>query len=176
MFLFNWALAKTLKIKRGAYHYFTFCRNGKAQAENFLETAKFERGDLPPVIDIEFGGNCERNVFKKEQLIAEIQAFIEEVENLYCAKPIIYTTNEFYKDYIAGNFLDCPIWIRDVLTKPQLPDNRQWAFWQYRIDTLAGIEGEVDMNVFNGDEESFSHFVLDSCRVVESPPHVTLSP
>lgn len=163
MFLFNWNLANTLKIRRGAYHYFTFCRNGRDQANNFIEAVKLQRGDLPPVIDLEFGGNCKRNVFNREQLTREIKSFMQVIEDNYCEKAIIYTTNEFYRDYISGDFLEHPIWIRDVLSKPHLHDNREWQFWQYRIDTLAGIEHDVDMNVFNGSEAEFQRILVDTC-------------
>lgn len=165
MFLFNWNLAKTLKIKRGAYHYFTFCKNGRDQANNFIEAVKLQKGDLPPVIDLEFGGNCKRNVFNREQLTREIEAFMQVIENNYCEKAIIYTTPDFYKDYISGNFLEHPIWIREVLSKPHLPDNRKWMFWQYRVDTLQGIDGEVDMNVFNGSESEFTQILVDTCII-----------
>lgn len=173
MYKFNWALCKTLKIKRGAYHYFTFCRSGKQQAEHFISQVSLQTGDLPPVVDLEFGGNCKRNVFNREQLYIEIQAFITELENHYCEPVIIYTTPEFYRDYISGNFPGNPIWIRDVLNKPHLPDNRKWTFWQYRIDTLSGIKGEVDMNVFNGNPEDLERICVDTVCAKEVKPLYT---
>lgn len=163
MFRFNWAMAKTLKIKRGAYHYFTFCRSGSDQARNFIEAVTLHPGDMPPVIDLEYGGNCKRNVFNREKLLQEIDVFLKIVGEKYCTNALIYTTNEFYKDYISGKFPDNPVWIREVLVQPHLPDNKDWTFWQYRIDTLSGIKGEVDMNVFNGSHEEFEDFLLDTC-------------
>lgn len=163
MFRFNWAMARTLQIKSGAYHYFTFCRSGSDQARNFLEAVSLVPGDLPPVIDLEFGGNCKRNVFNRERLISEIEVFLKLVEEKYCSPVLIYTTNEFYKDYISGKFPNNPVWIREVLVQPHLPDNKDWTFWQYRVDTLSGVKGEVDMNVFNGSREEFNDFLLDSC-------------
>ena len=62
----NWSKSKQTGLIRGAYHFFTFCRAGKEQARNFIETVPVEVEMLPPVIDLEFGGNCsprpERNV------------------------------------------------------------------------------------------------------------------
>lgn len=169
MFVFNWALAKTLAFKRGAYHFFTFCRSGDEQARNFLETVKIEDGDLPPVLDLEFGGNCSKKIFTKEQLIEEMQEFLYVVEKSMCAKPILYTTNTFYKEYIKGRFPGYQIWIRDILTRPSLPDDRDWTFWQYKVDTLHGVDGDVDLNVFNGDSIEFQKLLISGCEEVMIP-------
>ena len=49
----NWFNAKEAMVPRGAYHFFISSKSGKAQAENFIETVKLSKGDLPPVLDIE---------------------------------------------------------------------------------------------------------------------------
>ena len=41
-------------------------------------------------------------------------------------KPIIYATKKSYDLYIANDYYDYDIWIRDVLKKPTLSDNRNW--------------------------------------------------
>jgi lysozyme len=45
-------------VARGAYHFFTFCTPGAAQAENFIAAVGGSFGELPPVADVEFAGNC----------------------------------------------------------------------------------------------------------------------
>ena len=49
----NWFKAKEQHISRGAYHFFIASKSGKAQAQNFIETVALEKGDMPPVLDIE---------------------------------------------------------------------------------------------------------------------------
>ena len=57
-FALNWQQAGAAGVARGAYHFFTFCADGSAQADNFIATVPALGGELPPVADVEFGGNC----------------------------------------------------------------------------------------------------------------------
>ncbi|MEM1008274.1 MAG: GH25 family lysozyme, partial [Myxococcota bacterium] len=57
-FLENWRLARRAKIITGAYHFFTFCSSGKAQAEHFWSFLPKGQKMLIPAVDVEFGGNC----------------------------------------------------------------------------------------------------------------------
>ena len=41
------------QIPWGAYHFFGHRTSGREQAKNFIKTAKLERGNLLPVLDIE---------------------------------------------------------------------------------------------------------------------------
>ncbi|HEV7717761.1 MAG TPA: GH25 family lysozyme, partial [Arsenicitalea sp.] len=54
----NWSGARSVGITVGAYHFFTLCRPGAEQAANFLRVLPLDQPMLPPVIDLEFGGNC----------------------------------------------------------------------------------------------------------------------
>src|SRR5689334_3908175 len=54
----NLAGAGAAGLVVGAYHFFTFCRPGAEQAANFLRVVPRDRPMLPPVVDIEFVGNC----------------------------------------------------------------------------------------------------------------------
>ena len=93
----------------------------------------------------------------KEDLIVEIAKYFEIIEDHYQRKVIIYTTNEFYKNYLMNRFPDNPIWIRDILSEPNLPDGRGWLFWQYtNRGRLEGINTPVDLNAFVGSEEEFA--------------------
>ncbi len=155
----NWIQAKQQNIPRGAYHFFTFCRDGKEQAFNFIESVSKDSTNLPPIIDLEFAGNCSPQNYR-ENIIDEIALYIQTIENYYEKKVLIYTTEEFYQKYLIKHFEDNPIWIRDIQTTPKLADNRQWLFWQYadkgRID---GIETLVDLNVFYGTREQFEELL-----------------
>lgn len=44
----------------GAYHFYRLCKNGIEQADNFIEAVSKTKS-LPPVVDLEFGGNCQTN-------------------------------------------------------------------------------------------------------------------
>ena len=89
---------------------------------------------------------------------------LEKLEEFYGKKPIIYATYKSYNLYIANNFEDNYIWIRDVYFVPKLKDNRKWTFWQYadkvRLDGYIGKEKRIDMNVFNGSLEEFNEMFI----------------
>lgn len=152
----NWAQAKQQNIPRGAYHFFTFCKDGKEQAYNFIESVPKDSTNLPPIIDLEFAGNCSPQNYR-ESIVNEIALYIQTIENYYGKKVLIYTTEEFYQKYLTKHFENNPIWIRDIQTSPKLADNRKWLFWQYADKgRIEGIETLVDLNVFHGTKEEFS--------------------
>ncbi len=151
-----WEKAGELGLARGAYHYFTFCKPGRVQAENYTRAVPGGPGLLPPVIDLEYGGNCSARP-SREEIVREIGEFSDIVERKYGTRPIIYATNQSYRDFISGELPGHIIWIRDIFSTPRLPDGREWAFWQYtNKGRLWGIDGFVDLNVYNGTREDFS--------------------
>lgn len=57
---------------------------------------------------------------------------------------------------MVNQFRDNPIWIRDILSEPDLPDGRGWLFWQYtNRGQLKGISTAVDLNAFAGTRAEF---------------------
>lgn len=158
----NYKKARQHNIPVGVYHFFTFCRTGKEQAENFLQTIpKDSLPTLPPVIDLEYGGNCSQN--RLPDLLKEIGDFMSIVETYYGRKMLIYTTHEFYDDYLTEKFKDNPIWIRDMYREPKIKDGKKWMFWQYSSrGRLDGIEGLVDLNVYAGSKDEFNLLILNS--------------
>lgn len=148
LFQENWSELRRVGLFRGAYHFFRPDYDGKAQAENFLEQVKLRPGDLAPVLDVEVLDNA-----SKVTLLKEMYAWLYWVELRTGVKPVIYTNQKFYNDYLSGYFSDYPLWIARYNTKtPFLVDCRDWNFWQYGDQgRLKGIEGNVDFNVFFSD-------------------------
>ena len=161
-FAFNWKEAKKAGLEIGAYHFFTFCKSGREQAKNFTETVPFDSSAMPPVIDLEFGGNC-RLAKPDNEIIMEIDTLQTVLFETYKKRPVLYVTKEFYERFMIGRFLENPIWFRDIFNEPVLPDNRNWHFWQYsNRGRLSGVEGYVDLNVFWGTGEDFFGFIKGS--------------
>ena len=155
----NWERAGDIGLVRGAYHYFTFCKSGLEQAENFIQSVPVVKNSLPPAIDLEFSGNCQARP-SKEELLYELSIFSKLLEQRYGKTPIIYTTSESYNAFLAGEDLRYPIWIRDIYSKPKLPDGSKWDIWQFaHRGRLRGIEGFVDLNVYNGTIKEFQEFL-----------------
>ena len=118
---------------------------------------------LPPVIDVEFYGDKEKDMPPKLDVREQLDALINALEIHYKLKPIIYTTKKSYSLYISGAYENYDIWIRDIITTPFLSDGREWTFWQYtnrmRLNGYEGKEEYIDMNVFFGSETEFSNYV-----------------
>lgn len=161
-FGFNWEQAQKTELSVGAYHFFGFDSAGVTQAENFINAVIPFDGMLPPVIDIEFYGDKEKNPPSRADVGVQLKAMLNALEEHYGLKPIIYATKESYELYLDGDYAEYDIWIRDVIGEPSLSDGRQWTFWQYtNRETLDGYKGEekyIDVNVFNGGLAEFLNY------------------
>ena len=149
----NWAAVKEAKILRGAYHFFTFRDNPVDQARFFIEHVPIERGDLPPVLDIEDDKDVNDRRLNRDDILRGIAAWLQYVEKQTSVRPMIYTNLDYYKHYIEGNFMAYPIWIASYKSvgNVKLPDNRQWFFWQFSDKARCnGISEPIDLNVFAG--------------------------
>src|SRR5215217_2400367 len=81
----NWREAPKAGVVCGAYHFFRPQKSGEWQAKFFLQTVKFETGDLPPVVDIE-----ELDGVPASKMRAELIEFLNHVEKKTGVKPILY--------------------------------------------------------------------------------------
>lgn len=143
----NWQASKQAGILRGGYHFFTQCRPGALQADNFIKIVPREAGALPPVIDAEHMGPC-RSGPAVTDVPGEISIFLDKLEQHYGQRPIIYTTKEFHDAHLKAGFHNERFWIRSLLMAPYFRKD-EWLFWQYHNrGRRAGITGPVDLNVF----------------------------
>lgn len=151
----NWVSSAKAGILRGAYHFFTQCRPGTVQADNFIKVVPREAGALPPVIDAEHMGPC-RSGPAVADVPGEIRIFLDRLEAHYGQRPIIYTTQEFHDAYLKPDFANERFWLRSLLTPPSFGQDA-WTFWQYHNrGRRSGITGPVDLNVFR-DEKAALH-------------------
>ncbi|AZN99009.1 lysozyme [Mesorhizobium sp. M9A.F.Ca.ET.002.03.1.2] len=144
--------ARAAGLAVGAYHFFTFCRPGADQAKNFISVVPRDQPLLPPVVDIEFHGNCPRRP-SPEELQVELSAFLGPVEAAFGKTAILYVTDAAARAY-AGQIAGRPRWVRSLVLQPGHDD---WIYWQYhdrgRVD---GISGDVDLNVLQGGQATLA--------------------
>ena len=152
----NWQNAAEACMCKGAYHFFIAGKSGKKQATNFIEMVDLNKGDLPPVLDVEASYGVNENEIRKE--VAE---WLTTVESNYGIRPVIYTNIDFYKNYLQNYFDDYPLWIAHYLqpVKPRI--TRTWSIWQHSENgRVNGIKATVDFNVFSGDSTDFNNFLI----------------
>jgi len=155
-----YAQARAKKILCGAYHFFSFRAPGKQQAQHFIENTKLHKGDLAPVLDIE----RTRKMSSKNEIIKEVNDWLDIVGKHYGVNPILYTDEDFYEKYLKGNLLkDYPLWLCDYYHEP----DANWVFWQRTNRfTLSGIHGNIDLNYFRGTMTGLHNLTLnqDCCQ------------
>lgn len=153
----NWKKTKDNGIIRGAYHFFIGSKDGRMQAENFIDKVDLEPGDLPPVLDTE-----QLNGTTTDQLKIEIKKWLEIVENYYHVKPIIYSNIDFYNKTLGDEFDEYPLWIAHYFQPGQPRIKRGWIFWQHSQEgRVNGIISKVDFNIFNGDSLEFKNLLIN---------------
>ncbi|MBX3597394.1 MAG: glycoside hydrolase family 25 protein [Rhizobiaceae bacterium] len=162
MFRTNWRKSHEAGLRRGAYHFFYWCRRASEQADWFIRNVPKARGALPPVIDVEWNGdsNCKRRP-SPEQVREKMQVFMDRLEQHYGQRPIIYTAPDFYDDNLRGAFPNHQFWLRAVAQHPsKVYGKRKWVFWQYSGSGLSqGVSGRIDLNAFHGSEAEWHRWL-----------------
>jgi lysozyme len=150
--------------KVGAYHFFSTRQSASAQATYFLNHARIQRGDLPPMLDVEPSDALIRQMGGPDALMAAIRQWLTIVERRVGVRPLLYVSQRFVNNYLI-NYPDLKnnyqIWIaRYGEYKPDV----HLAIWQLSADGhVSGITPEVDINVFNGYQGQWEEFLRDNC-------------
>ena len=154
----NWnELGKMDFIRRGAYHYYRPNENSTKQAQNFINNVSLRQGDLAPVLDIE----VKSKVQSMESLRTGLKNWLTIIENQYNIRPIIYSSEKFYKAHIQGDpvLRTYPTWIASYSTT-NLSERMNWNIWQVTAQgRIEGIKPQVDVNVVL-DESTLEKLVL----------------
>lgn len=152
----NWKAAKEHYFVRGAYHYYRPNENSIAQADHFIKNVRLRKGDLPPVLDIE---KLPRNQ-SIDSLKVGLRRWLKRVEKHYKVKPIIYSGQSYYTDFLKDEFKEYPLWIANYNFFVERIQN-DWLLWQFTEKAkISGIEGLVDVNVFNGNKEDLKALMI----------------
>jgi len=154
----NWAAAKNHHFIRGAYHYYRPNENSLEQAANFIRSVRLQKGDLPPVLDVE--------KFPKNQSIDSLklglQRWLKKVDEHYKVRPIIYTSEKYYNDFLKEDFPEYAFWVANYNFFVENIKN-DWLFWQFTEKAkLNGIEERVDVNIYNGTPKMLQYLTISN--------------
>ena len=154
----NWEGAKEQNFVCGAYHYYRPNENSITQAKLFIKTVKLQVGDLPPVLDIE--------KLPQEQSIDSLKIglkrWLDLVDDHYKVKPIIYTSERYYTDFLKKEFSGYTFWVANYnFFAENIKDD--WLFWQFtEKGQINGINEKVDINIYNGSEKMFEYLRISN--------------
>lgn len=142
----NITIARKKGIIVGGYHFFSYNSSGKNQAINFVNNSNLQKGDIIPVLDVEFTKNMESDLWIKKN----ISDFIFTINDELGVKPIIYCEIAYYNRFIKPEFGDeLFLWLSDFSRKPE----NHFVLWQKTNKyKQIGIKGTVDYNIFNGNK------------------------
>lgn len=148
----SWALAEGSGVAVGAYHFFSFDSPGAAQAAHFLSTVGDMRGRLVPAVDVEWYGDKREDPPETEDVLRELSAFIDAVEEGCGARPVVYAEAGLYRRYgLAGELGGCRVWACSTRLPAFVEWGGSWSIWQYssrgRIPGVGNDDGHVDLDV-----------------------------
>jgi lysozyme len=160
----NYRGAGAAGLLRGAYHYL-YAYGVEEQAQLFAET--IGEIELPPVLDVEDKYLDEHHV----------RTFLEEFARFTDRKPLIYTSASKWHELIGQ---DTPwasgydLWVAHYTNRPEplLPQAwDRWTFWQHTNQgQVAGYEGDIDLDYFNGDKEALYEYAGIALEAPEPEP------
>jgi len=142
-FAANWSGATRAGVPHGAYHFFSLCKPGLAQARNFLRVVPVQPGELAPALDLELSGNCSRRPARRG-VETQLTDYLHAVQHAMRQAVVIYLGDDFARYYHLPLLYRHPLWLRSILRRPQ----PGWIIWQ--VDGFAhipGITGRVDLDV-----------------------------
>lgn len=157
----NFKNARATSLRVGAYHFFSFDSTGEEQAKHFRRTVEPYEGMLPPAVDVEYYGDyASGKPVDEAKVKAELRKLIDLLTEEYGMRPVVYAADDSYDAFVRGELDDCDTWYRSVYSG--VGDGVDWTFWQYSnrhvLDGYEGGERYIDMNVYNGDKNSFMKY------------------
>ena len=157
----NFYQAKQNDFVRGAYHFLTPDVSASSQARFFLRQVHLEKGDLPPILDIEDDKKWKVAGRSNQQIQQMALEWLRIVEQAYNTPPILYSSYKFRHDILTDSvFNRYPFWMAHYyVEKPR--EDIKWMFWQHTDSGhLPGIKGLVDCNIFNGNREQLDGLLI----------------
>lgn len=154
----NVVQAREGRMIKGAYHFMTTLSDIDTQIENFIKNAVVEKGDFPPVLDIETPHKRVAEV-GEENIRNMALKWLRAVEKHYGVRPVIYTNDLFRKKYLdIPEFRKYDFWLARYSAKG--PESGEWLLWQFtQTGRPRGMSGHTDINIFDGSLADFRKYI-----------------
>lgn len=175
------ARARAQGLAVGAYHFARPqlpLRTAAEEARHFVRHAgpQGTANTLPPVLDLERNDHG----MTKAQIGNWALRFLTTVEELTGRTPMIYSYHAFLRSDVGKlrELARYPLWYaRYTSVRPKPSDVpgywADWTIWQYTsTGRVPGIQGNVDVNVFNGSAAKLSIFANGRVDAAISRPRM----
>jgi lysozyme len=165
-FASNMTAMRAAGVIPGAYHFFDFTQDALAQARFFLSVYTQQRGDLPPMLDLEYDVDdngeplCNADGTlpgcTPSQAVAAVAKFLGVVEAAIGRRCVLYCNRYFWIEAMGNSdgFSGHPLWIAAYGggASPEIPSPwTTYTFWQYSgSGRVPGFTDNVDQDYFNG--------------------------
>ena len=143
-----------LRIPYAGYHFLRFNKNGKDQANYFLKKAQPQKGQLIPVVDIEY----QRHLYTDEMAQRNIDLFMETIRSAIGVYPIVYCEEKYYHKYLKKKYKGKIIlWIANYKRSP----TTAWDLWQ-KTDKFnhPSFRKRIDYNILQNNRIGLKDLVL----------------
>lgn len=160
-YLSDYSNARANGLRVGSYHFFSMKVAAEKQADYFLAYCKYQKGDMPPVLDVEPTPQQIASYGGGDTLLWAIRVWLEKVEKKLGVKPILYVDHKFFNKYLSDESTNrltqkYDVWIARYGEYKPIGHLR---FWQLSPDGhVSGIHPAVDINIFNGNMEAFRKY------------------
>lgn len=155
----DYKAAKSHGYKVGSYHFFSPKTSGADQALFFLKNSSYQKGDFPPVLDVEPTAKQVQMMGGTKAMFTQIRKWLTMVEQARGVKPILYVGQSFVNKYLPAApdlMKNYNVWIARY---GEYRPNVNLVYWQLCPDgRVKGINTEVDINVFNGFQTEWERF------------------
>jgi lysozyme len=153
----TWTAMRDAGIVRGAWQVLRHDEDPVDQAVHFLKTVELQRGDLPPMLDLErMATSSPGFVLRMLKIWFEIVESELEARHGFAPKPIIRTSSRAWPVRQACTFQPHALWIVDpsrfdAPTMPRCWEANDWTIHQYAIGTrgVPGIPAPVQLDRFH---------------------------
>ena len=90
-----------------------------------------------------------------------LKRWLDRVEAHYGVKPIIYSGDKYFTDFLESEFSEYVFWIAHYnFFENEI--NPKWQIWQFTEKAkIVGISGNVDLNIFNGDINDLKEILVE---------------
>jgi len=90
-----------------------------------------------------------------------LKRWLKKIDAHYKVKPIIYTGEKYYEDFLKEEFKGYTFWVANYNFFVE-NINEDWLFWQFTEKaTIKGINERVDLNIYNGTPKMLEYLTIN---------------